>query len=197
VTIGRVPDAVTLLAPENQATLGPDSARFHWRRSQPGVNLYWFELAVDSSFMFSRVDTSSTDTTTLATDLQANRRHWWRVRARNGDGWGPFSEVWSVDVTTTTVVDVPEVPAQYVLRQNYPNPFNPTTTIEFDLPALTEVRLEVFTVLGERVAVLASGPKPAGRHREQFATNHLPSGVYLARLTTPEYTHVIRMILMK
>ena len=73
-------------------------------------------------------------------------------------------------------------PSQMRLERNYPNPFNPTTTIRFAVPADGEVSLEVYTVLGQRVARLAEGRLGAGEHSVRFDGSGLASGVYIARL---------------
>ncbi|MBP1678233.1 MAG: Por secretion system C-terminal sorting protein, partial [Bacteroidetes bacterium] len=89
------------------------------------------------------------------------------------------------------------VPATFELNQNYPNPFNPSTTIEYALPEASQVRLEVFNAIGERVATLVDGRQDAGSYRSTFDASSLPSGVYLYRLTAGANVSVKRMILMK
>ena len=79
------------------------------------------------------------------------------------------------------------LPARLHLGQNYPNPFNPSTIIPYQLPAATQVRLEVFNILGQRVATLVDGERPAGFHTATWnATDAsgrgVASGVYLYRL---------------
>ena len=79
------------------------------------------------------------------------------------------------------------LPARLQLGQNYPNPFNPSTIIPYQLPAPTRVRLEVFNILGQRVATLVDGARPAGFHTATWdATDAsgrgVGSGVYLYRL---------------
>ncbi len=90
-----------------------------------------------------------------------------------------------------------EFPRNVELRQNYPNPFNPTTRIEFTLPAATDVRLDVFSILGQSVAVLMDEAKTAGIHSVEFDASNLASGVYLVRLSTPEVTKVRMINLLK
>lgn len=88
----------------------------------------------------------------------------------------------------------PEAPATYGLK-GYPNPFNPTSTLTFELPTRSDVRLVVYDVLGRLVHVLIDGVYEAGRHQATFEGAHLPSGVYLVRLTTPEgnFTHMMTL----
>ena len=79
------------------------------------------------------------------------------------------------------------LPARLHLGQNYPNPFNPSTIIPYQVPVATRVRLEVFNILGQRVATLVDGERPAGFHTATWdATDAsgrgVGSGVYLYRL---------------
>jgi hypothetical protein len=91
-----------------------------------------------------------------------------------------------------------EIPAGYRLMQNYPNPFNPTTQIAFTLPRSSEVTLEVFDMLGRRVAVLEEQEiYVAGSHQVTFNANRLASGVFIYRLKTDNITMSKKMILIK
>ncbi|HEX9006047.1 MAG TPA: right-handed parallel beta-helix repeat-containing protein [Bacteroidota bacterium] len=90
------------------------------------------------------------------------------------------------------------VPRSYGLAQNYPNPFNPSTQIEFTLPREAHITLEVYNLVGQRVAVLADEVRQAGIHRVLFSGEHLASGVYIYRLQAGgEATIARRMILVK
>jgi hypothetical protein len=97
----------------------------------------------------------------------------------------------------SAVEDRPSVPATCVLHQNYPNPFNPTTTVEFQVPAKSQVSLRVFDLLGREVAVLVDGTREAGVYRETFDAAGLPSGPYFCRLVTPTVVQVQKMALLK
>lgn len=95
-----------------------------------------------------------------------------------------------------------QLPARFALEQNQPNPFNPTTTITFALPKATDVSLEVFNVLGQRVRTLLSEHLAAGFHNVVFdgrdgRGEELASGVYLYRIKTDTHTDSRKMILMK
>ncbi len=89
------------------------------------------------------------------------------------------------------------VPTQYRLEQNYPNPFNPSTTIAFDVPALHQVELAVYDVIGRRVALLVDGVLSAGRHEAIWQAGKLPSGTYFYRLTAGAFSQTKAMTLMK
>ncbi len=88
-------------------------------------------------------------------------------------------------------------PANFALWQNYPNPFNPTTTIRFDLPMASKVRVAIYRVNGELVRELMEGYLPAGNHELTFAAGDLASGIYFYRLVAGAFTATQRMILAK
>jgi len=90
-----------------------------------------------------------------------------------------------------------DLPAFVTLHQNYPNPFNPTTQIRFDLHQATDVRIEVFNSLGQRVATVVNGAFQAGTHTASFNAAHLTSGVYLYRLQAGDIALTRKMLLVK
>ena len=84
------------------------------------------------------------------------------------------------------------------MRQNYPNPFNPATTIKFDLPVSDLVSIQIFDITGKRVKELANNQLfNAGSHEVRFEGSNLSSGAYFYRITTPKYTDVKKMVLVK
>ncbi len=89
------------------------------------------------------------------------------------------------------------IPNNVILHQNYPNPFNPVTVISFQLPASSEVTLEVFDLLGRRVALLVDGRQTAGTHTVHFDGSNLSSGTYIYRLQTEDFSEVRKMTLIK
>lgn len=101
------------------------------------------------------------------------------------------------------VVDVPpEAPARAVLAANTPNPFNPSTTLAFDLPADGPVRVDVYDVQGRRVRRLHDGAASAGRTEviwdgRDDRGRGVPSGTYIARLSSAQGDDVRRMALVR
>jgi hypothetical protein len=85
----------------------------------------------------------------------------------------------------------------YALSQNYPNPFNPVTTIDYQLSSLTSVTLEVFDMLGRRVAILVDDAKPAGKHTAIWNASDYSSGIYVYRLRAENYSQMKIMALIK
>ncbi len=100
--------------------------------------------------------------------------------------------------TTVSTIDDPEVPRSIKLEQNFPNPFNPSTVINFELNRTANVTLEVYNVVGQKVATLINNEaRSAGRHSVQFDGRSLSSGVYIYRLITPEQSLTKSMTLIK
>lgn len=75
-----------------------------------------------------------------------------------------------------------EVPSAITLYGNYPNPFNPTTTLRYALPGAGVVAVQVFDVLGRKVAELTPGVQAPGVQELPFDASRLASGLYLYRV---------------
>ena len=83
------------------------------------------------------------------------------------------------------------------LIQSYHNSLNPTTTIKFELPKSSAVRLSVFDILGREVSVLVNERRDAGVHEVKFDGSNLASGVYLYRLQAGDFVSTKRMLVLK
>ena len=93
------------------------------------------------------------------------------------------------------------LPTDFVLGQNYPNPFNPSTIIPYQLPTAGHVRLEVFNVLGQRLATLVDAEQSAGTYTAQWdatdaAGRAVGAGVYIYRLSSGGMIESRRMVLV-
>jgi hypothetical protein len=99
--------------------------------------------------------------------------------------------------TVVRVADNLSVPTEYALRQNFPNPFNPSTTIVFELPAKTMVRLTAYDLLGREIATLVDEDKTAGVYEVLFDASRMASGVYFYRLEAGGYCATKRMVILK
>jgi hypothetical protein len=198
-TYQPLPNQVTLVLPANLARPKADSVKCVWRRNVQAGAKYWLELSDDSLFIFPALDSSLTDTVKMLRGLAMNQWHYWRVRAGNTSGWGPYSEIRGFYTSLTGVADAPALPKEVLLKQNYPNPFNPSTMVEYGLPVESRVRLEVFNPLGQRVALLVDEVQSAGFHQRQFTADGMASGVYFYRLSVNNNEHLLvkRMLLVR
>ena len=85
----------------------------------------------------------------------------------------------------------------FVVEQNYPNPFNPKTSIVVELMEETEVKIIVYNLEGKEIERLYDGSLSKGVHKFTFDATDLPSGVYLYKIETPEYSQTKKMVLTK
>jgi len=88
-------------------------------------------------------------------------------------------------------------PPTYVLNQNYPNPFNPSTVITYELSSRNYVTLNVYNILGQRVASLVNEIQNAGSYNIEFDGNDLSTGIYILRMSTGEFAASRIMNLVK
>lgn len=102
-------------------------------------------------------------------------------------------------VLRTNAIEVqnPSLPFSTALFQNYPNPFNPRTKLRFWLATASHVRLDVYDVLGERVANIVDEKLPPGIHEKMWDGRSVPSGVYFYRLISGDYVSVKKMLLLR
>ncbi len=89
------------------------------------------------------------------------------------------------------------LPTEVALYQNYPNPFNPSTTIRYELPKSSDVRLSISDLFGREVSVLVNERKPAGVHEVRFDSSELSSGVYFYRLETGNFAQTRKLVFLK
>jgi hypothetical protein len=197
-TIVSLPARVELISPANGAVLSVDSVRCVWTRSSPAVSRYWFERGTDSLFTSSVIDSTLTDTSTVTRQLVDNQTYWWRVKAKNPAGWGPYSDLRKFRPVLTGVAEGTVAPLEFTLKQNYPNPFNPTTFIEFSVEKPGRATLELYNILGQKLLTLFDEAVEAGRfYTVQFNANGLPSGIYIYKLQSGTKSGLKRLLLVK
>jgi hypothetical protein len=112
----------------------------------------------------------------------------YRLKQMDFNGTFEYSKEVSVEVTK---------PLEYVLEQNYPNPFNPNTLIKYSVPQDGLVTLEVFNLLGEKVATLVNETQVAGKYEIDFDASDLSSGIYVYNLKSGNFNSIKKMLLMK
>ena len=119
--------------------------------------------------------------------LQAGK-YFYRLKQVDFNGAYEYSNEVLAEITT---------PLEFALNQNYPNPFNPSTSISFSLAEPSFVKLAVYNLLGEEVQVLKNENMDAGSFNVNFDAASFPSGMYLYKIETAQFTSVRKMMLMK
>ncbi len=119
-------------------------------------------------YSFIDTDISVADASTLLSNHVS-----YRLKQIDIDGSFEYSDVVTVEL---------ETPKEFKLSQNYPNPFNPTTMISYTLPTDSKVKVEIFNMLGQSVAVLVNAKKSAGYYESSWNAKDLPSGIYLINI---------------
>jgi hypothetical protein len=107
---------------------------------------------------------------------------------------------WSLigsNLLAVTAFPNPLLPATITLAQNYPNPFNAVTTIRYELPEFTRVRLVIYDLLGREVAVLVDQKQEPGVKTITWDASQVSSGVYLYRLTTGDRQFTRKLVVLK
>ena len=103
-------------------------------------------------------------------------------------------EVGIKDRTTSTPSNLPIV---FSLSQNHPNPFNPITQIKYALPKDSYVTLDVYNILGQRVATLVDGKQKAGYKTARWDASPFSSGIYFYRLQAGDFVQTRKMVLIR
>jgi endo-1,4-beta-xylanase len=176
----------------------PRNVRLTWHPAALATS-YRVQIATDTLFSTVVVDSMVIDTVKLFAPLAADTKFFWHVSAANDSGVSPYSLAsgFTTGNLVVAVSDVPQTPVGFSLSQNYPNPFNPSTTIEFTLPARSNVRLLLINILGQVVQEVASGIFAPGIHTATIDGSHLSSGVYFCRMEAGNFVGIKKVVLLK
>ena len=119
----------------------------------------------------------------------------WTDDRAGGDNQEIYSAV--VDYSVGIIQNSSVSPENYNLYQNFPNPFNPSTSIKFDIPKKSFVRVSVYDAIGREVAALVNNDLSPGEYSVDWNAAAFPSGVYFYRINTGQYTEIKKMMLIK
>jgi MAM domain-containing protein meprin/A5/mu/flagellar hook capping protein FlgD/uncharacterized protein DUF4394/HYDIN/CFA65/VesB family protein/BACON domain-containing protein len=108
----------------------------------------------------------------------------------------------TLNLTPSGIEDELPLPTIFEISSNYPNPFNPVTNIKFQLPQVSEVKLVVYNMIGQKIRMLVDGSKDIGYYNVQWdgKNDHgkqVATGIYIYRFEAGEYIKSQKMILMK
>ena len=191
------PPPPTLALPPNGSFVST-SLTLSWN---PAPDALWYTLQVSTSPYFITYTVNQTNLSATSFELsglQTEATYYWRVSVTDSTGTSGWSESWSFITEAITSVDErEEIPNKFTLIQNYPNPFNPSTMIRYGLPQGDHVRLDLFNLLGQRVALLVDGEFEAGWHETVFENPGLASGLYIYRLRAGSNVQSRKLILLR
>jgi hypothetical protein len=100
-------------------------------------------------------------------------------------------------IQLTVPGELAELPDNYALHAPYPNPFNAVTTISYDIPVSSMVRVDVYDVLGKKVATLVDGNGNTGRHQVMWNAGEMPSGVYFMSMVAGDFRQIRKLVILK
>jgi hypothetical protein len=89
------------------------------------------------------------------------------------------------------------LPLSHALFQNFPNPFNPVTTIKFNIPNNSYIKLSVFDVTGREIEQLINTELTPGEYSYQFNASNYSSGIYFYRLESGGFSETRKMVIIK
>ncbi|MBI5475037.1 MAG: T9SS type A sorting domain-containing protein [Ignavibacteriae bacterium] len=120
-------------------------------------------------------------------------------RLRQVDNNGPIHHTDAITINVTTLTGVNEsAPREFALKQNYPNPFNPETVIKFSVENTAKATIEIYNLLGQKVATLFDDVAEAGQYyKVRLNATSLASGMYIYRLQSGTRVDVKKMMLLK
>jgi hypothetical protein len=192
------PPAPQFVSPTAAASDQPIALDVVWTGAAD-ADTYTLQLATDSLFTTTVVDTVVSDTAVSVGPLRAGIRYYRRVRGTNISGDGDYCSVCTFSTEAQKKDGNPGTtqPTLLALAQNYPNPFNPSTAVQYSLSANSHVTLKVYSVLGREVVTLVDGDRSAGTHEVIFDASRCASGVYFYTLRTAEDTQTRRMVLIR
>jgi len=103
----------------------------------------------------------------------------------------------TLESVTAVEENLTHIPDCFILEQNYPNPFNPITNISFSIPSKSFVSLNIFDLIGRKVATLVAQEISAGFHALQWNASNFSSGVYFYRMQAGAFIETKRLVLLK
>jgi len=194
-----MPPAPVLISPPNGTIGTTQTPTLTWNSVSGALN---YKLQISTVPDFAII----TDTATLAATsytipsgkIGIYITYYWRVRAGNVFGYGPYSDSWWFISLPDNITNTgSEIPGEFKLFQNYPNPFNPETKINFDIPEISNVKISVYDISGKLISVLVNGSFNAGKYSLNFSGSGLKSGAYIYQIIAGKYIEYRRMILLK
>ncbi|MBD3385177.1 T9SS type A sorting domain-containing protein, partial [candidate division KSB1 bacterium] len=192
------PVAVSLSSPDDAALQNGENLLLQWQASGD-VCSYQVQVSLNPGFVDIVVDRGTEETQTIVKGLSDYTQYFWRVRAVNAFGPGPWSVIRSFATDPSVLVSKSDrdIPESFVLYANYPNPFNPVTTVSFDIAERSFVRVKVYNLNGRMIATLFSRSVKPGSYEATWDARGVSSGMYIITLKAGAFKAVRKCLLLK
>jgi hypothetical protein len=132
----------------------------------------------------------------LIEDIEFEKHYRFYVLSEDNVGNAESEPAEMIDIVTD-VKDIDIIPDDYKLLQNYPNPFNPSTTIEYWIPKLSDVRLDIFNIIGQKVITVVNEVHSPGVYRQTVDMARFATGIYIYELRVDDVFISKKMLLIK
>jgi hypothetical protein len=197
------PPAPILIAPEPDTTLDNNLVTFQWHLT-PYAQQYLLEVYLTPDTMQAIfIDSTIVDTSFIADSPFQDSLYFWRLRAGNSYGWGPFSEMRAFRINTASSIEnEPQLPDHFALYQNFPNPFNMQTVIQVEINAGESGELAIFDLKGDLVRSFSISGREQPLQKiiwdgKNLNNSFVKSGVYFYRLKAGDKSLTRKMVLLK
>lgn len=184
-----------------------------WGTATEINNYGYFVHRSDTSFVWEEIDFveklgasynyTPLDYVYIDTTIIENGNYFYRLKQMDVDGNFELTHD-TVKVNVGYVTSIKEdlqnkssSPQNFELFQNYPNPFNPETNIVFSIRESSYITLKLFSITGEEIETLFSGPVIAGTHSVKFKPKDLSSGTYIYKLNVRNNSDSKKMLFIK
>lgn len=185
--------------PKNSDTVATQSVELRWG-TRGIVSSFHLQVATDPAFNNLVIDTAGFNSTVITdSTLSEGSFYYWRVNNTNSAGTSAWSDTVSFYLSPTTGLNLSNntVVNEFNLAQNYPNPFNPSTTINYEIPKTSLVKIKIYDILGRQVAELVNEEKPTGRYNVTFDASGFSSGIYFYSIDAGSFHQTKKMVLLK
>lgn len=176
ITVVLIPAPVNLTATPQPS----GDVELSWEDRSDNENGFILERKLQADSLFAVIDSVTADQISYTDPgLVDSTTYVYRIRAFNDFSMSNYSNEAQAEVVLVSIGKEPPQPTAFHLAQNYPNPFNPETTIRYELPERSRVKLTIFNLLGEKVFAFTPAVKDIGYHQYDWNASGLASGIYV------------------
>jgi hypothetical protein len=204
IPVNDPPSAFNLLEPENGENLSSiiNPINFKWNSSEDVDNdLLYYTLRLFGGLIDTTIN-NLLDTLYLFNPsgvIAYNTTYYWNVWVNDGM-YQTISDTFYFETpihSSLKGINTEEIPKNYILYQNYPNPFNPNSYIKFGLPRPSQVKIDLYNTLGQKVESLLNKNLRAGHHFIMLEGHSLVSGIYFYKMEANNFISVRKLIVIK